>query len=193
MRKERLIGKERYAGYLLIFMQGLILALLAVFFLNRQYMDVWRTYPQGSEVLTVYLKNVAAEKERDTQNFLLTSAEEQGLFVARTDGILDDRGSSQGYQFGVYGNAENRQAELSFLKESILTCADLKELLASDRSDSTLGVEMGSINSIGEIPSRRPAFSPKRNPALPASGCYAGGRKKTDLPMAPGTGYQKPA
>ena len=27
MRKERLIGKERYAGYLQIFMQGLILAL----------------------------------------------------------------------------------------------------------------------------------------------------------------------
>ena len=155
MRKERLIGKERYAGYLLIFMQGLILALLAVFFLNRQYMDLWRTYPQGSEALTVYLKNVAVEKERGTQNFLLTAAEEQGLFVARMDGILDDRGSSQGYQFGVYGNAENRQAELSFLKESILTCADLKELLASDHSDSTLGVEMGSINSIGEIPNFR--------------------------------------
>lgn len=152
MRKERLIGKERYAGYLLIFMQGLIIALLTVFFLNQQYMAAWRAYPQSDGALAVHLKNVAAEKQRDTQNFLLTTAEEQELFITRMDVLLDNSGSSQGYKFGVYGNAENRQTELSFLQESILTSADLKELLTSDNSDNTLGVEVGSINSIGEIP-----------------------------------------
>ena len=155
MKKERLIGKERYAGYLLIFMQGLIIALLAVFFLNQQYMAVWQTYPQSNEALTVYLKNVAEEKQRDTQNFLLAAAEEQELFVSRRDVLLDNSGSSQGYKFGVYGNAENQQTELSFLQESILTSADLNELLTSDNSDSTLGVETGSIDSIGEIPNFR--------------------------------------
>lgn len=107
MRKERLIGKERYAGYLLTFMQGLLIALLAVFFLNQQYMVVWRAYPQSGEALTVYLKNVAAEKQRDTQNFLLRAAEEQELFIVRMDEILDNSGSFQGYKFGVYGNTES--------------------------------------------------------------------------------------
>lgn len=151
MRKERLIRKERYAGYLLIFMQGLIIALLAVFFLNQQYMAAWRAYPQSDGALAVHLKNVAAEKQRDTQNFLLTAAEEQELFITRMDVLLDNSGNSQGYKFGVYGNAEIRQTELSFLQESILTSADLKELLTSDNSDNALGVEVGSINSIGEI------------------------------------------
>ena len=96
MRKERLIGKERYAGYLLIFMQGLIIALLAVFFLNQQYMAIWRTYPQSDEALTVYLKNVADEKQRDTQNFFLAAAKEQGLFITRMDAVLDNGGSLQG-------------------------------------------------------------------------------------------------
>lgn len=155
MRKERLIGKERYAGYLLTFMQGLLIALLAVFFLNQQYMAVWRAYPQSGEALTVYLKNVAAEKQRDTQNFLLRASEEQELFIARMDEHLDNSGSFQGYKFGIYGNTESRQAELSFLKEDILTSADLKALLESDHPSSTLGIETGSILSVGEIPSFR--------------------------------------
>ena len=51
-----MMGKIQYAGYLLIIMQGLILALLAVFFLNQQYMAVWRTYPNSETSMTVYLK-----------------------------------------------------------------------------------------------------------------------------------------
>lgn len=155
MKKERLIGKERYAGYLLIFMQGLIVALLAVFFLNQQYMAIWRTYPQSDEAFTVYLKNIADEKQKDTQNFLLATAEETGLFITRMDTVLDNGGSLQGYKFGVYGNTENPKIKLSFLKENILTAADLEKLLTSDNSDSTLGVETGSIDSICEIPNFR--------------------------------------
>ena len=155
MRKERLIGKERYAGYLLIFMQGLIIALLTIFFLNQHYIAAWQSYPQSNEAMTFYLKNVGSDKQQDTQNFLLATADMQDLFIVRMDSILDNDGSTQGYKFGIYGNAENQETELSFLTENILTAADLNELLASDNLDSTLGVETGSINSIGNIPSFR--------------------------------------
>ena len=67
-----MMGKIQYAGYLLIIMQGLILALLAVFFLNQQYMAVWRTYPNSETSMTVYLKNVPAENQQNTQDYLLS-------------------------------------------------------------------------------------------------------------------------
>lgn len=155
MKKDRMIGKIRYAGYLLIVMQGLVIALLAIFLLNQQYMNVWRTYLQNNESVTVHLKNVLTEKQRDTQNFLLTSAKEQALFIARMDLLLNKSGGMDGYKFGVYGNTDEPSAELSFLNERILTAADLKTLISSDDLNSTLGVETGSIYSIGNIPSFR--------------------------------------
>ncbi len=155
MRKEKLIGKECYAGYLLIFMQGLMIALLAVFFLNQRYIAAWQSYPQSKEAMTFYLKNVGPDKQHNTQNFLLAVADMQDLFIVRMDSILDNDGGTQGYKFGIYGNAEKQGTEFTFLTENILTSADLNELLASDNLDSTLGVETGSINSIGNIPSFR--------------------------------------
>lgn len=155
MKRDRMVGKIRYAGYLLVVMQGLFIALSAVFLLDQQYMDVWRTYPQNNESVTVYLKNVPAGRQRDTQNFLLTSAEEQALFIARMDLLLNKSGSMDGYKFGVYGNTDEPSAELSFLNERILTAADLKTLISSDGLDSTLGVETGSVYSIGDIPGFR--------------------------------------
>ena len=113
-----MIGKIRYAGYLLIVMQGLGIALLAIFLLNQRYMNVWRTYPQNNESVTVHLKNVPTEKQRDTQNFLLTSAEEQALFIARMDLLLNKSGGMDGYKFGVYVilGLENAEARSSFLQ-----------------------------------------------------------------------------
>lgn len=155
MKRSRMVGKIRYAGYLLIVVQGLVIALLAIFLLNQQYMNVWRTYPQNNESVTVHLKSVPTEKQRDTQNFLLTSAKEQALFIARMDLLLNKSGGMDGYKFGVYGNTDEPSAELSFLNERILTAADLKTLISSDDLNSTLGVETGSIYSIGNIPSFR--------------------------------------
>lgn len=155
MRKEKLIGKERCAGYLLIFMQGLIITLLVIFILNQHYIAVWQSYPQSKQAMTFYLKNVGTDKQHNTQNFLLAAADMQDLFIVRMDSILDNDGSMQGYKFGIYGNAEKQGTELTFLTENILTSADLNELLASDNLDSTLGVETGSINSIGNIPGFR--------------------------------------
>lgn len=117
MKRNQIIGKIRYAGYLLIVMQGLIVALLAIFLLNQQYMNVWRTYPQSNESVTVYLKNVCAEKQQDTQNFLLTAVDEQSLYIARVDLLLNNSGGMNGYKFGVYGNADEQPAELSFLND----------------------------------------------------------------------------
>ena len=155
MKRNRMVGKIRYAGYLLILMQGVMAALLTIFFLNQQYMAAWRAYPQSSEAVTIYLKNVPAENQQAAQDYLMAAAEEQSLFIVRMDLLLDNNGSMDGYKFGVYGNADEQTAELSFLGEDILTAADLKALIGSDDPNSTLGVEAGSIYSIGDIPGFR--------------------------------------
>lgn len=148
-------GKIRYAGYLLIVMQGVMAALLTIFFLNQQYMAAWRAYPQSSEAVTIYLKNVPAENQHAAQDYLMAVAEEQSLFIVRMDLLLDNNGSIGGYKFGVYGNVNEQAAALSFLNEDILTAADLKALIGSDDPNSTLGVEAGSIYSIGDTPGFR--------------------------------------
>ena len=155
MKKAQMMGKIQYAGYLLIIMQGLILALLAVFFLNQQYMAVWRTYPNSETSMTVYLKNVPAENQQNTQDYLLSAADEQSLFIVRRVSLLDNSGNTSGYKFGVYGDVDAQSAELSFMGKKVLSTSDLRELLTSDNLNSTLGVETGSIYSIGNIPTFR--------------------------------------
>lgn len=150
-----MMGKIQYAGYLLIIMQGLILALLAVFFLNQQYMAVWRTYPNSETSMTVYLKNVPAENQQNTQDYLLSAADEQSLFIVRRVSLLDNSGNTSGYKFGVYGDVDAQSAELSFMGKKVLSTSDLRELLTSDNLNSSLGVETGSIYSIGNIPTFR--------------------------------------
>ena len=147
-----MIGKIRYAGYLFIIIQGVIIALLAVFLLNEQYMSEWQKYPQGSEYTVIYLKNVAPEKQKDIQHFLTETADQQKLFISRTDLMLDNNGSIKGYKIGVYGNVENNITDFSFLNCAILNSEKLSILLNAENPDSTLGVETGSVNSVGDIP-----------------------------------------
>lgn len=147
-----MIGKIRYAGYLFIIIQGVIIALLAVFLLNQQYISEWQKYPKDAEPTVVYLKNVAPEKQQDIQHFLIEAADQQKLFISRTDLMLDNNGSIKGYKIGVYGNVENNITNFSFFHHVILNSENLSILLNSENPDSTLGTEIGSINSVGGIP-----------------------------------------
>lgn len=152
MKKVRINGNEQYAGYLLIFLQGIIIALIATFILNQQYISAWRSYPQNHENTTVYLKNTAEKNQQNVQNFLLSEAERQNLFISRMDLILDNNGSIDGYTFGFWGNPNGKISEFSFMGSDFLSSSDINKLLKSEYLNSTLGVETGSIDSIGDIP-----------------------------------------
>lgn len=148
MKKISLIGKARYLGYILIAMQGILLILFATFFANQSYIDAWQSYPANNAAVTVYLKNVASEKQPEVESYLMNSADEQQLFLVRTDMELE----ANGLKIGVYGNYNQNDATFSFMNQQILYNENLETLLSSNNPDSTLGVETGSINSVGVIP-----------------------------------------
>lgn len=148
MKNISLIGKARYLGYVLIAIQGILLILLATFFANQSYIDAWQSYPANNAAFTIYLKNIASEKQPEVESYLLNSANDQQLFLMRTDMKTE----ANGLKIGVYGNHNQNDATFSFMNQQILYNENLETLLSSNNPDSTLGVEKGSINSVGTIP-----------------------------------------
>lgn len=62
MKRISLIGRIRYFVNIFIVMQGILLALLTVFFLNRKYMDSWENYSTDNPGITIYLNHIPSEK-----------------------------------------------------------------------------------------------------------------------------------
>ena len=161
MKKTGFLGRIRYAGYFLTVMQGILLVIAAIFLLSQSYMDVWQEYPDTENSLTVNLRNVPQDRQDAAEQALTGLAEQNNLFLARTDEILLDDGSHGGWQVGVWGDPgqnSGRQAEditLRFLDCEILDAENLRALMASPDPESTLGVDEGSIRSVGNIPTFR--------------------------------------
>lgn len=155
MEKTSFVGRIRYLGIIAIVMQGILLALLTIFFMNSRYQEQWSNYPENGQGLTVYLKNVSQEKEDAIEQYLYEKSEEQQLFIVRRDIDLSNNGEFAGYILGVYGDVENNDISLSFLGQQVLSEGNLTTLLSSDNQASTLGVDKGSINSVGGLPSFR--------------------------------------
>lgn len=152
MKKISLISNVRYWGNIMIVVQGVLLVLITVFLVNEQYMEAWRDYPAGEQTTTVYLKNVSTEKQLAVLQFLLSASDEQQLFLVRRDSALENEGAFSGYRIGVYGNVEVNDVSLTFQGKQILGSSNLEMLLNSENQASTLGIDMGSIDSIGTIP-----------------------------------------
>ncbi|MCH4239534.1 MAG: hypothetical protein LKF71_04625 [Oscillospiraceae bacterium] len=139
-------------AHVFIVTQAIIIMLCLNFFLSEQYTSVWGKYPNSSQSVMIYLKDVNQSKQMEAQQCLLQAANEQHLLIVRKDIQLDNKGYSQGYNVGIAGNPDSKDASLSFLGEDILTTENISKLLNSKSPNSTLGVDTGSINSIGTIP-----------------------------------------
>jgi hypothetical protein len=151
-----LIGRSRHLGYAFIAMQGALLALLTMFFLNQAYLEAWRDYPASGQSTTLYLKNIPEGQQAEVERYLLTAADERGLFIVRRDSGLASDGSFNGFKVGVYGNAAGGRAGLDFLGQTVLEPDNLGRLLASSNPKSTLGVDTGSADSLEALPHFRP-------------------------------------
>lgn len=137
---------------IVVITQGILLVLIADFFLSRQYMNAWTNYPGASRSATVYLKDVAQNRQADVQQYLLQTSAEQHLFLVRRDALLNKNGYYGGYKIGVYGDPTINGVSVSFLGDNLLNTKNLSMLLTSKSQNSTLGIDTGSINSIGAIP-----------------------------------------
>lgn len=150
------IGNVRYLGAVLIVMQGILISLFAIFMLNRNYNNNWNKYLKTDHhALNIYIQNVPEEYKHNIKEALYNDALERKLFIARKDVALNDKGMFSGYTFGVYGDVEKNQVSLEFYGGNIIDKDMLKKLILSNEDESTLGIDKGSIYSVGEIPSFR--------------------------------------
>lgn len=155
MNKVSFIGTVRYSGAILIVLQGILLALLAIFMLNSTYHDQWNKYLKTDSSLNVYLQNISVNNKDNIEEFLHNEAYEKNLFIARKDLELNDKFIFSGYTFGIYGDIENNEVSFEFYGEKVIEKDMLNKLLLSEIDESTLGIDKGSVYSVGEIPSFR--------------------------------------
>lgn len=155
MKKVSFVGTLRYLGGVLIVMQGVLLALLAIFMLNNAYQEQWKEYGKNENSMTVYLDSVSEESGYEIEQYLFDKAESNHLFIIRRDSSLADDGSFSGYTFGIYGDVENNKVSFSFYGKSVLNSEMLSALMQSEEDESTLGIDKGSVYSLGNIPSIR--------------------------------------
>ena len=152
MKKIALIGKKRHVGNIMIVMQGILITLLTILFINSQYITAWKSYPDENGAFTVYLKDIPNEKQSNVETYLLDTIRNKQLFILRSDMGISNNGSFTGFKVGVYGDVNENQVSLDFLNQSILNSENLSTLLSSDNPASTLGVDQGSVDSVGELP-----------------------------------------
>ncbi|MBW9158958.1 hypothetical protein [Clostridium tagluense] len=155
MRKVHLIGNIRYFGAILIVMQGILIALLSIFMLNNTYHDQWNKYLKTGSSLDVHLQNISESHKDNIEEFLHSGASKKNLFIARKDLALNDKSIFSGYTFGIYGDIENNEVSFEFYGKKVIDKDMLNNLLLSKMDESTLGIDKGSIYSVGEIPSFR--------------------------------------
>lgn len=155
MRKAPLIGAVRYLGTILIVMQGTLIALLAIFMLNSTYQDQWNKYLETGSSLNVHLQDISESHKDNIEEFLHSEALEKNLFIARKDLASNDKTMFSGYTFGIYGDVEHNEVSFEFYGEKVIDKDMLNNLLLSKMDESTLGIDKGSIYSVGEIPSFR--------------------------------------
>ncbi len=155
MRKVNLIGNVRYLGAILIVMQGTLIALLAIFMLNNTYQDQWNKYLQTSSSLNVHLNDISESHKDNIEGFLQNEALKKNLFIARKDLALNDNAIFSGYTFGIYGDTQSNNVSFEFYGKKVIDKDILNKLLLSKKDESTLGIDKGSIYSVGEIPSFR--------------------------------------
>lgn len=155
MRKVSIIGKSRYIGAILIVMQGILISLLTILLMDSSYNKQWNSYLEKENSLNVYIKNVSEKYKNNVERFLYNEAEQKNLFIVRKDESSNSKGIFSGYTFGVCGDVKEKDVSFKFLNETIIDKDNLNKLISSKTNESTLGIDKGSIYSIGEIPSFR--------------------------------------
>lgn len=155
MRKLSFIGNIRYFGAILIVMQGILCALLSVFIMNSSYQNQWNKYLETGSTLNVHLQNISEDYKDNIKDFLYNEALKKNLFIARKDLAINDKAIFSGYTFGVYGDIENNDISFEFYGKEIVNKDMINKLFLSEMDEATLGIDKGSIYSVGEIPSFR--------------------------------------
>ena len=141
----------RILSYVVIAMQGVLLALLAVDMLNSDYQRAWKNYGKDRPSLTVYLNHVTSEQQEYVRD-CFREAENNGAFVIKRGDLVAKDGSYSGLIFGVEGDFMNNDVSFSFRGANVLDAEQIADLFMSQENEASLGVDAGSAYKVGDIP-----------------------------------------
>ena len=151
MKKISFVGRIWHIVNILIVMQGILLALPTIFFLNRQYMAAWKNYLNENSSIVIYLRDTSRESKQDIEKYIYEKSAEEDLLIARRDSLLKNDGSFLGYKFGIFGETSYVDTRMTFMGIDVVSSAQIDQLLTSSNRESTLGVDEGSINMLTDI------------------------------------------
>ena len=143
---------SRFLGYVIIAMQGIILALLAFDIMNTNYMETWKQYGKDRPSVTIYLDEVSEEQGYEVKDCFNDAAFNGHAFIIKKEDLRGTTGDVSGIKFGVFGDFENNDVSFSFRGSEIVGKDMIRDLLASNDPEATLGVDKGSAFTIKDIP-----------------------------------------
>lgn len=114
----------------LVACQSVLFALLAAFFIGRNYNYAISDYPNVPKT-TFYLKNVADTQQSKVLNFLAQQVIKNKLVIVRADQSVGQNGSIQETQLGIMGEVDKHPLPLTFAGHTIIRPETLKKLLQS--------------------------------------------------------------
>ncbi|MBO4650544.1 MAG: hypothetical protein J5653_05065 [Clostridiales bacterium] len=146
---------SRLLGYVIIAMQGVLLALLAFDMLNTEYRETWKKYGLDKPSVTIYLNNLSEEQDYEVKNCFSEAAYNGHAFIIKKEVIHGQQGGFSGLKFGVFGDCENNDVSFKYRGVEIIGKDSIRKLLQSDDPEATLGIDKGSAYSIEDIPTIR--------------------------------------
>lgn len=143
---------SRILGYVIIAMQGILIALLAFDMLNASYMDSWKKYGQDKPSATVYLQSLSEEQNQEINSCFTDAAMDGGAFFIKQETLQGEGGSYAGIKIGVFGDYLSNDVSFSYYGVEVLSKDMIGSLLMSEEKESTLGIDEGSAYMLQNIP-----------------------------------------
>lgn len=143
---------SRFLGYVIIAMQGVLLALLAFDMMNTDYREAWNRYGKDRSSVTIYLEEISEEQGYEVKECFNDAAYNGHAFFIKKEELRGTTGDISGLKFGVFGDFESNDVSFRYSGSEIVGKDMIRDLLSSDDPEATLGVDKGSAFTIKDIP-----------------------------------------
>ncbi|MDO5754975.1 MAG: hypothetical protein Q4P28_01890 [Tissierellia bacterium] len=130
----------KYFKYIMIVTQGIVLALVAIFYLNEAYLERILDYPKTGEKIKI--TGIDEERTDEIFSFIRDYVESKDMALIRTD-LSSDKEWGNGIESGILKGEkmDAKELEFSFLDQKVLKEEELYRLLNQKSGDKIFGVE----------------------------------------------------
>ncbi|MDN6968102.1 hypothetical protein FCS83_05955 [Oenococcus sp. UCMA 17063] len=139
--------------HFMVAIQALTILMMTIFFLGNRYSADWQNYSFDRNSNKIYLSNLSESKQDKIKKYILDNAVSDHIFLIKSQTTLSNDGSASEKIIGFYGDPNKKDLSMSYLGTKVIDQKSIRKLLNSNNPNATLGIEQGSINSVGSIPS----------------------------------------